>query len=60
MSPDSAPVKPLAHANVNSPPSVRGAEREARVLVSLTSVHEARHGGPRGNVPGRNDSMRTI
>ena len=40
--------------------SVRGRACEARVLGSSASIHEATPGGPRGNVPGRKDSMRTI
>ena len=42
------------------PPPVRGRACEARVLGSSASIHEATAGGPRGNVPGRKDSMRTI
>ena len=53
-------MKTIARRSGKGPPPVRGRACEARVLGSLTSVHAATHGGPRGNVPGRNDSMRTI
>ena len=41
-------------------PLVRGGVRDPWTLDSVVGVHEATHGGPRGWVPGRNDSMRSI
>jgi len=44
----------------NAPPPLRRRACEAGVLGLLAGIHGATHGGPRGSVPGRNDSMRTI
>ena len=59
-SPETGPAKNSVRAKGNGQPSFRGGDREAHVRVSLASVHEVTHGGPRGSVPGRSDSMRTI
>lgn len=50
----------IVQSSSNGPTPVRGRVCEARVLGPLMSIHGATHGGPRGSVPGRNDSMRTI